>query len=229
MDYDELEKLLSQPRLNRYLKACGNSKSKAKKLYDINLRLSQSFYPILNLFEIILRNEIHYKLSAFFSNPNWIIVEKKGFMSDNALKKSQFFLKNQVIKIETKLSQKTRNKEKITSGQVIAEQSLGFWTALFLPYHYKLIKGYITRCFPNKPSSANRKTIYKKLKTINDFRNRIYHNEPICFSKSLIDFHTAETVKKDIFDLLFWINPSSKKYVELYDSIDDKIALGKKI
>ncbi|MFK8102318.1 MAG: hypothetical protein AB8G15_07335 [Saprospiraceae bacterium] len=199
MKYHDLANLVSQPRLDRYLAACVNSKVKAQKLYKANLRVAQAFYPLLNLFEIILRNKIHYRLSAHFANPDWIVVERMGFMSDNSLRGSNFFLKNQIEKAERKLR---RRGSRITAGKVIAEQTFGFWTSLFDPHHYRLLRGSIINCFPNKLTTVNRSEISVKLQRIRDFRNRIYHNEPICFDRNQINFRIAEDIKNDIYDLL---------------------------
>ena len=226
MKYEDVEKLVSQPRLDRYLIACGNSKLKAKKLYSANLRVAQSFYPVLNLFEIILRNRIHYQLSGHFTNPDWIIVEKNGFMNHNSLRPSGFYLRNQVIKAERKIS---RRRRRITTGKVIAEQTFGFWTTLFEPHHYRLVGGSRINCFPSNPTTANRRSISVKLQKIRDFRNRIYHNESICFDGTSIDFDQAESAKNSLFDLLTWIGITAKEFVEKFDNIENKIRIGKRI
>jgi hypothetical protein len=72
LEYFKLEKFLSQPRLNKFLTATGNSKTKAQKLYRINLRVAQSFYPILNLFEIFLRNTMNQQIASHFVDSNCI-------------------------------------------------------------------------------------------------------------------------------------------------------------
>lgn len=226
LKYEELENLVSQPRLDRYLIASGNSKLKTKKLYKANLRIAQAFYPVLNLFEIILRNKIHNRLSTYFANPDWILREKTGFMNDRSLVRSKFYLKNQILKTERKLRQR---RSTITAGKVIAEQTLGFWTTLFEPHHYRLIGGAVINCFPNKPAIVNRRIIAKKLQEIRDFRNRVYHNEPICFRRNSIDFSTSEKIKKDICDLLTWIDVSAASYIKVFDNIDGKIQVGKGI
>ncbi len=46
MKYEDLERLVSQPRLDRFLIASENSKTRAKKLYAMNLRIAQTFYPV---------------------------------------------------------------------------------------------------------------------------------------------------------------------------------------
>ncbi|MFK7750171.1 MAG: hypothetical protein AB8B65_17400 [Kordia sp.] len=219
MKYLKLEKFLSQPRLNRFLIATGNSKTKAQKLYRINLRVAQAFYPILNLFEIFLRNAMNEQIASHFVDSNWVITEKNGFMSDNSLRSSRYFLKNSIIKSEQKIRRMGRT---ITSGKVIAEQSFAFWTSLFDRHHYRLLRGSIIHCFPNKPPNANRNIINQKLNNIREFRNRIYHNEPICFTGNIITFSEAITIKNEIYELLEWMDFDLVSYVSYFDSIDVK-------
>jgi hypothetical protein len=220
VQYSKLEYFVSQPRLDRFLQACDNSKSKAQELYRLNLRVSQAFYPVLNLFEIFLRNILNNKVSAYFSDPNWIINQKNGFMNDNSLQGSKYFLKNSVL-----ISEKTIRKKggSVSSGKVIAEQSLSFWTSLFDVHHYRLIGGVPIHCFEHKPKSENRSSISKKLNRIRTFRNRIYHNEPICFSDDKIDFQQALQTQRNIYLLLEWIDPELVNYVQSYDSINSRI------
>lgn len=220
MNYNKLEYYISQPRLNRFLVATGNSKVKAQKLYRINLRVSQSFYPILNLFEIVFRNVVNYQVSSHFTNPNWIITEKNGFMSHRSLHSSRYFLKNSILKAERKIRQKG---SRITSGRVIAEQSFGFWTSLFDTHHYRLIGGVVIHCFPNKPSNINRSLLFQKLNRVREFRNRVYHNEPICFNGTSIDFSQATTIKNEIYELLQWIDVDLIPYVDYFNSVEVKI------
>jgi hypothetical protein len=203
------------------LVAAGNSKTKAQQLYRINLRVSQAFYPILNLFEIFLRNSINYQITLYFNNPNWIISEKQGFMNDNSLKTSKFFLKNAIEKAERTIRRKGGV---ISSGKVIAEQSFGFWTSLFETHHYRLIGGVVIHCFPNKPNNVNRSIISQKLNRIREFRNRVYHNEPICFDGQNIDFRGAEYIRDEIFEMLTWIDPDLSAYVEYFDGVQSKIS-----
>lgn len=225
LDYNKLEYYLSKPRLDRFLEATDNSKNDAKQLYKMNLRIAQSFYPILNLFEIFFRNVVNYQVSSRLANPNWIITEKNGFMNDPSLTSSKFFLKKSIIKAEKKV----RRKGIVTPGKIIAEQSLGFWTSLFDTHHYRLIGGVVIHCFPNKPSHINRNIINQKLNRIRDFRNRVYHNEPICFKNNTISFTAALEIKREIYELLEWMNTDLVDYVEYFDGIDAKIRIAEKI
>ena len=63
MKYNECLQVLSPARLNKYAQACGNDKAKTLRLYQYNIKLSQRFYGVIGMFEIMLRNaiNIHYQ------------------------------------------------------------------------------------------------------------------------------------------------------------------------
>ncbi|MEQ9424587.1 MAG: hypothetical protein RJQ09_09230 [Cyclobacteriaceae bacterium] len=163
---------------------------------------------------------MNYQITSYFTNPNWIIAEKSGFMNNNSLRASRFFLKNSVDKAERTIRRKGGA---ISSGKVIAEQSLAFWTSLFEPHHYRLIGGIVIHCFPEKPSNVNRSIISQKLNRIREFRNRVYHNEPICFDGQNIDFSEAENIRDEIFEMLTWIDSDLSTYAEYFNGINAKI------
>ena len=223
MKYQLLEKYASQPRMNRFFIATG-TEAGAMNLYHANLRTSQAFYPILNLTETFLRNSLYTAVATHFSNSDWIITEKTGFMDDTSLAMSGYYLKNSVILAENKMHKKGIA---ISAGKILAEQSFGFWVSLFENAHYKLIGGSVIHSFPHKPKHINRKAIFLLLSRIRDFRNRIYHNEPICFNGTSVDFTFASQIKQDIFNLLDWMEPDIKKYVALFDNIDQEIQKNK--
>jgi hypothetical protein len=217
MDYDKLENFVSKPRLDRYLVSCGNSKERAKNLYEANIMLCQAFYPVLNLFETFLRNSINDKLSSYFTDDAWIINQKAGFMSDPSLA-PKYGLKSQIINAEN------NTRGTITPGKIVSEQTFGFWTSFFDRRHYRLIRGHVIHCFPHKPSTINKDDIANMLRDIREFRNRIYHNEAICFNNITIDFAHAKLVKDEIYKLLEWMDVDLKAYVKQFDDIDSKIA-----
>lgn len=222
MDYDKLEYFVSVPRLGRFLTASNGSKSTAQELYKLNLKVAESFYPILHLFEVFLRNSINNRLTEHFGNSDWILIEKKGFMSNKILEPSKYFLRKQ---IETSEKRVRRRGGTITSGKIIAEQMLGFWTSLFETHYYKLLSGTIIHCFPYRPKAVQRKEIYLKFDRIREFRNRVYHNEPVCFNGSKIDFSEALEIKKEIYETLNWIDPELSSYIRQFDNVDVQINL----
>lgn len=216
MEYSKLQYYTSKDRLGRFLSACEGNKTKACELYFSNIEVSKAFYPVLSQFEIFLRNVIYQQLVLTFNDFNWIINQKSGFMSDRSLERSNYFLKRSIESAERAI---TRSGGTVTPGKLIAEQSFGFWTSLFQTHHYKLIKGSSILCFSNKPPQISRKEIYLKLNNIRKFRNRVYHNEPICFTGSIIDYSSATQIQADIYKLLTWIDKDLSDYISKLDSV----------
>lgn len=215
-------KYLSVPRYNRYLIATGNSSKKAKRLYHANLRLAQAFHPVLIQFEVVFRNSLNNQLSNHFGVNDWIITEKTGFMSAPSLRPSNYFLRQQVQQIENGLR---RRGVRITSDKIIAEQTFGFWAALFSRHHYSLLQGQPIRIFPYKPRTERRASIYAKIETVRKFRNRANHCEPLCFSGNQIDCTNAVEVRNAIYDLVSWIEPDLVAFFQDLDNIPNKVQL----
>lgn len=212
-------KYFSRPRYNRYLNAKGNNNARAKKLYNANIRLAQSFHPILSQFEVVLRNSLNIILVAHFTDPDWIINQKTGFMRDNSLRSSHYFLRSCVQKTETKL---TRRGIPVTSGKIISDQTFGFWLAFFLSHHYSLVGGQPIHIFPHKPITENRASIYDKLDDIKSFRNRVNHCEPLCFNGHNIDCSLALDIRMKLYNLVEWIDPQLVPFFESIDNIQSK-------
>lgn len=220
MRNDLRDTFLSKPRYNRYLKATNYDNNQAKKLYTANIRLAQSFHPILSQFEVVLRNCLCLKLSNYFGDIDWIINQKYGFMSNNSLKHSNYFIKRCVQKSENNLKNRSIP---ITSGKIISDQTFGFWLAFFLSHHYSLVGGQPIHIFPNKPSNEDRASLYSKLDEIRRFRNRVNHCEPICFSGQVIDCSEALEIRTKLYNLVEWIDPNLIPFFSKLDNIHIKV------
>ncbi len=225
MKYEKLEYYISSRRLERYYIACKYSKTNTKKLYSVNMKLSQAFYPVLSMLEIFLRNSINNILTAHFSDQNWIINQKTGFMSDSSLA-PRYTIRESIYLAENKI---IKRGDKITSGKIIAEQSLGFWISLFYKNHYRLLKGVIIKCFPLKEPSVGRHDIFQSLDRIRKFRNRVYHNEPICFDNKSISFKYPELIKNEIYKVIAWMNLDLVSYLKEFDETGDYIKIGEEL
>ena len=164
------EEYFSETRFNRYLLSVGNDLSKAKQLYLANIRLAQAFHPLVTQFEVVLRNSLNHHLAIHFGDKDWIINQDIGFMSHSSLNNSRYFLKRSVIKSKRSLKKRS---VPITSGKVISSLTFGFWIALYLRHHYRLIGGAPLNVFIQKPSYENRASIYAKLDLLRNFRNRV--------------------------------------------------------
>lgn len=229
MIFKNFRKYFSSARVNRYLTATGNSTQRAQKLYKANLRIAQSFHPILGVLEVVLRNRINDILTAHFADPDWIINQKTGFMVDPSLtyvhKRTGRRIRNEFLKKEIEKAEKRINKTGVaaTSGKIIAEQTLGFWTDLFEVHHYRLLAGKPIQIFSTLPSGYGRKEITDDLDTIRRFRNRINHNEPICFSGNNIDFTLANNALVSMRNILKWIDVDLLKFIKDLDKVDKAI------
>ncbi|MCZ8146125.1 Abi family protein [Flavobacterium sp.] len=90
MRYLDFEEIMSAPRMNRYLDACGGDSRKAMTLYRLNLKLSQQLFTIISCFEIALRNKInnHYTVTI---GSNWLAESTKttGVFNDSKCKRTK--------------------------------------------------------------------------------------------------------------------------------------------
>jgi len=78
MERESLKSILSNERLKPYLKFHSGNFEKAIHHYKANIEISESFYSMLSVLEIALRNKIDYQLQRKFSDENWF--ENKEFI-----------------------------------------------------------------------------------------------------------------------------------------------------
>ena len=229
MNFKDFKQYFSSARVNRYLLATGNSKTRALSLYKANLKTAQAFHPLLGVFEVVLRNRLNDILTAHFADSEWIINQKSGFMSDPSLQfkckrtgrmKTNDFLKREINKVQMRLQ---KSKVPISSGKLIAEQTLGFWTDLFAVHHYRLLHGKPIQIFKSLPPGHGRKRVNEELDKVRRFRNRINHNEPICFKGGAIDFAETLAVYTSLTTLLAWIDPEIIRLIADIDSVQKTI------
>ena len=214
MNYHKFARLYSYSRISRYLKASKGNKKKAQQMYYANARLAQAFQPLISFFEVILRNQLHYAIAKHFGDVQWLINQKNGFMSDPSLThvvkktgktKTNDFLKKEVEKSEKTLLGKRRN---VTAGRVIAELNLGFWNSLYETHHYALLQGVPCTIFRGLPTGYGRKEINTIIQDIRIMRNRVSHNEPLCFDSRQFDMTYVKQMYVLISDFFTWINPN---------------------
>jgi len=232
MNYKNFELHFSKPRVNRYYYTAGSSRKKAIRMYKQNLLVAQSIHPIIGVFEVVLRNSIYNAISNYFQDENWIMNQKEGFMSDKALvfrnnpskiPKRNDLLKREVLKAEQKLKIKylKTSSISITPGNIIAEQSFSFWTNFFEAHHFKILKGKPIQIFSNLPRGVGRKEIFQKLNAIRQFRNRINHNEPICFVDNKFSYSEIRIIHQSIYELLKYIDERLIDFVQSIDQTEE--------
>ena len=232
MNYRKFAKIYSYSRISRYLKAAKGNKKKAQEMYYANARIARSFQPLISFFEVILRNQLHYAIASHYGDVQWLINQKTGFMSAPSLthknKKTgnlvvNDFLKREIEKAEKTLMDKGHN---VTAGRVIAELNFGFWNSLYETHHYALLNGVPGTIFCDLPTGIGRKKINQRIQLIRKMRNRISHNEPLCFKNKSFDLTYVSEMYEIICDFMTWINPNIIQTIrkENLDHVRNEIA-----
>ena len=117
----------------------------------------------------------------------------------------------------------------LSVGKIISDQNFGFWTELFELTFYKILSGRPIQIFGNLPTGTNRIDVMNRLNKIRNFRNRISHSEPICFTNNIIDFSEAIDVYATIIELFNWIDPELEKFIKDIDTVSVKITNAQRI
>ena len=184
LNNDNIMLALSQPRLAAYH---GELLTKNLAVHTLNTLLSQSLYPLLQLAELGLRNN----LDAVF----------KRHWGDSWLNRKNIFRNKEHQNIEKAKTALTKRRKRIQHNRIIAELHFGFWVAL-LDDHYdqSLWPKLLLQVFPNLPDELkDRKYISKRFKLLQELRNRICHHKKI-YRKDLAKKH------EEIHEVIKWLN-----------------------
>jgi Abi-like protein len=211
MDLPKHEALFSQIRLSRYVTACNGDGDKAIMLYKYNIQASQAIYPIISILEVGLRNAIDRELTTKFNDGAWLINQRNQFANHpNMVYKDRHgnvivdhFFTEKLNRAEGKL---TYRQIPISHGKLLAELTFGFWVKFFDSNSIKILKGVPLQAFKNKPH-IKLAGVHSHLNFIVTVRNRIAHNEPICFNNTgQICLVTLSKYEDNIMEALRWLD-----------------------
>jgi len=202
---EDLIKFISKERLIPYLKLSNSNLEKALKLYEYNIRLNKSFYVPLHNIEICIRNTFHKTIADKYGN-EWYY-NSKLLLGTNKQDKTS------LSRVEESLS-RVRKKKEFNIHDIIANLSLGFWSALLHPNHEIDIWRPCLRKIFSLEEKITRHDIYTKVYKIKYFRNRIAHYE--CNLKR--DF---KGIHKMAYDLLNVISSEITDWTEAYDDFEE--------
>ncbi|MFM6201138.1 MAG: Abi family protein, partial [Dolichospermum sp.] len=219
----------SEARLSTYLITTNQDKLEALQLYKLNMRLSESLYSFLCIFEITLRNRISNILVQEFGD-NWFEEKAGKWLNGKATTEWQDKNKNGNTQRKRLLQQIDKAKEEInkqnkkinnpqyhkliTSDTLTPELNFGFWTEIMGPEYDKIIwliqkNRYIKDVFPDTPTNLNLareiQRIRRILNQIRLIRNRVFHHEPV-FNTKKLSFNELLTTYKDAKELLGWLS-----------------------
>lgn len=202
LTFANIEKSISPERLATY-KTDGATNEVALARYIYNIELCKSIYPILNIFEVTLRNSIDRALEKFFDLKEWndvmLLTETERRMIDEA---------------KTKIVQKN---QEYSHDRLISQLTLGFWVALMgkkynsQKFQFFIIKNIFHGCPSEQKSTA---AVQKNLNEIRFLRNRIAHHRRISHWKDLDQKHDL------ILDFIRWMSQEMHKIAVNNDTFD---------
>lgn len=214
MEYNKLffEKVFSNKRMERYFLLYEDDR-KAIDHYRSNIELAESFYPCLSVFEVALRNALSRELQTMTGREDWytIFSDTPGLTNLNRY-------------ITQAQKQIINRKESITVSKVIAELTLGFWVSLLNSEYERLLWKHLRRAFPYMPKHLRqRKNVSAPLNSFRTFRNRVFHNESICWNLTRVT-----EIHDNLFLVMEWINkdlPLWLKNIDRFEETKNRICL----
>lgn len=210
MDYSNFLIAVSGERFSRYLSACGENKSRAMRLYRLNQVLSREMFSIVSCLEVGLRNRIDCFMSA---------AHGADWLRDSILPGGMFDRKTTqgTKKIIEKVYNEVSTKSHYAPSKMLSKMEFGIWKYMYAGPQYTASGRILLKVFPNKPTSTkilryDNSFIFGELNEINELRNRIAHNEPICFMPNAAVKSTqyAKEMYEKMFQLLMWMDIETK-------------------
>lgn len=200
---------ISIDRLSSYKYADTDSMDLVLSRYIFNVKVSESFYPVLSALEISLRNRL-FNAVAKLKGTNWLLNE---INNPNVLSSNE---RNILLESYQKLNNKHN---KVSTGAIIAELTFGFWINLCKKSYKNSLwdkQGFFSDVFPDfdnyftSPTWDKTKVIFPVLKEVLRLRNRIFHHEIIINNKSGIE-NCYDITKNVLYSL-------SEEYAKTFES-----------
>jgi hypothetical protein len=195
-----LARAISPDRLKSYLVRARGDLWIALQLYRRNADLSEALYGVVQGCEVFLRNATHEKLAKTLTEKWWnhtSLRERERADIDDA-----------IASIQTRAAE-------VTTGRVVAELNLGFWTNLYSNFYERdLWVPHLRHLFP---MSMQRKRLHERMENIKLLRNRIAHHESLL----------RRDVRQDYADLLEtvgWISPTLRSWIEDTNCFEERVA-----
>lgn len=91
----------------------------------------------------------------------------------------------------------------------MAELTLGFWVSLLNSEYERTLWQALRRAFPYMPrQERKRRNVSAPLNLFRRFRNRIFHNESICWN-----LNRVEEIHAEILKVIGWMNSDLPEWV----------------
>jgi len=188
--------IISRERLENYLIASGHNEQRALDLYGWNIEISEAFYPLLNAVEVCLRNIISNHMIDMYGQQWW--------NNDDYL--DQIDRGKRIVRAAR---DKVKRRSAVTSGRMVAELNFGFWTKMLLPRHQGIFWESFNHVFDKLPDEITYDDLYGRCESVCDFRNRIFHHEPI------FNWDISKEYQQ-MMELLKWLSPEKAVWIKDY-------------
>ena len=207
------EKVFSEKRMERYFILYPNDESRAVKHYQSNIKLTEAFYTSLSVLEVALRNALSRELKTMTGRDDWYVI----FANTPGL--------TNLNKYITQASKQIAGRhEQITTSKIIAELTLGFWVSLLNAEYERLLWKDLRRAFPYIPKrDRKRKNVSAPLNRFRAFRNRVFHNESICWNMKKV-----QEIHDELLLVLEWINKDLPEWlteIDRFENVQEQIKI----
>ena len=199
--------------MERYFILYPNDESRAVKHYQSNIKLTEAFYTSLSVLEVALRNALSRELKTMTGRDDLYVI----FANTPGLTNL-----NKYITQATK--QIAGRHEQITTSKIIAELTLGFWVSLLNAEYERLLWKDLRRAFPYIPKKdRKRKNVSAPLNRFRAFRNRVFHNESICWNMKKV-----QEIHDELLLVLEWINKDLPEWlteIDRFENVQEQIKI----
>lgn len=204
MSYNKafFNKVFSDKRMERYFTLYPHDEKRAITHYRCNLQLSEAMYVSLSVFEVTLRNALCRELRQMTSRDDWYAV----FPNTPGLSNLNRYITQAAKQISGR-------HEQITPSKIVAELTLGFWVSLLNSEYERILWKDLRRAFPFMPKAKRqRKNVSAPLNRFRAFRNRVFHNESICWN-----INRVRDIHSEMMEVLGWMNRDVPGWLSQYD------------
>lgn len=183
--------------MGTYVLAAGHHEARALELYKWNAQLGEAFHLLIQAVEIALRNRINAVLVANFG-ANWWSNPLFLGVADN----------RQIAAIDEAKARIGKRGQAVVTGQIVAGLSFGFWVSMLdARYNPAVWSHALLVGFPDLPTGKSRDDLQKLSRQIANFRNRIWHHEPI-FKANITQEYSR------CMEMLKWLCPHKQKWIK---------------
>lgn len=183
----------------------GSSNRETLARYLWNIELSESLYPVINVYEIALRNNIY---SAFQKSlhPQWLHISRQLNFRDD----------------DSKEIDKARDKVRgtVTDSKIISELSLGFWARLFNANYDEMWRPILGNRQLNGflPNASQRgltpRMLRGRIERVRRLRNYIAHHESILRFADSNNENSLQVRYNEMIEMIGWLHPAMQEIAE---------------